>query len=219
VQTTCRKIPGAPSGPGATPGSMITNWIRNVRKRAIKAPKLHFIDSGLACHLLGIREPEQLGTHPLRGAIFESWVASEILKWRLNRGHPADLYGTPESSSSRTTVRRKAARLMAPEEARRHSPPRPGGRAHPGHRGQGSLLGSRPSGHDGSPHSARSPLEPFPIRPSDRGAPHGWTRLWVWYPRDRWSWVQRNRHWAPSHLPAPHPPSRIGWRIQITTWK
>ena len=72
-------------------------WLRNVRKRAIKAPKLHFIDSGLACHLLGIREPEQLGTHPLRGAIFESWVASEILKWRLNRGHPADLFHLRET--------------------------------------------------------------------------------------------------------------------------
>ena len=32
------------------------------------------------CYLLGIREPEQLRLHPLRGAIFESWMVSEIYK-------------------------------------------------------------------------------------------------------------------------------------------
>jgi hypothetical protein len=30
--------------------------------------------------------------HPLRGALFESWVASELLKARFNRGRPADLF-------------------------------------------------------------------------------------------------------------------------------
>ena len=53
---------------------------RNVRKRQIKAPKLHFLDSGLVCHLLGIRSPEELRHHPLRGQIFESWVAAEVFK-------------------------------------------------------------------------------------------------------------------------------------------
>jgi predicted AAA+ superfamily ATPase len=54
-------------------------------------PKLHFYDSGLACWLLGIRSPEQLRSHPLRGAIFETWVVSEIYKHRMNRGEPDGL--------------------------------------------------------------------------------------------------------------------------------
>lgn len=58
----------------------------NVSKRLIKTPKLHFVDSGLACYLLGIHSPGQLRDHPLRGAIFETWVASEILKSRTHRG-------------------------------------------------------------------------------------------------------------------------------------
>ena len=58
----------------------------NVSKRLIRMPKLHFYDSGLACWLLGIRDVGQLNVHPLRGAVFESWVVSEILKHRLNRG-------------------------------------------------------------------------------------------------------------------------------------
>jgi len=67
----------------------IPAWHRNVRKQAVKAPKLHLLDSGLVCNLLGIREPEQLRHHPLRGAIFESWVVAEIYKARLHRGRDA----------------------------------------------------------------------------------------------------------------------------------
>ncbi len=63
----------------------------NARKRLVKMPKLHFHDSGLVCWLLGIRTPDQLRSHPLRGAIFESWVASEILKARVHRGIPGGL--------------------------------------------------------------------------------------------------------------------------------
>jgi len=72
-------------------------WLRNARKRVVKAPKLHFVDSGLVCHLLGIRAPDQLREHPLRGAIFESWVVSEILKARLHRREAADLFHLREA--------------------------------------------------------------------------------------------------------------------------
>lgn len=61
-------------------------WHVNIRKQIVKAPKLHFFDSGLLCYLLGIREPEQLRLHPLRGAIFESWVFSEIYKTTVHKG-------------------------------------------------------------------------------------------------------------------------------------
>ncbi|QDU65806.1 ATP-binding protein [Engelhardtia mirabilis] len=63
----------------------------NLRKRLVKQPKLHFYDSGLVCWLLGIRSPDHLRAHPLRGAIFESWVVSELVKHSLNRGEPARL--------------------------------------------------------------------------------------------------------------------------------
>ena len=67
-------------------------YFGNIGKRLIKTPKLHFYDTGLVCWLLGIRDPSQLRLHPLRGAIFETWVVSEILKHRLNRGEHAGLY-------------------------------------------------------------------------------------------------------------------------------
>ena len=67
-------------------------WHTNIRKQVVKAPKLHFFDSGLACYLLGIREPEQLRLHPLRGAIFESWVISEIYKAGVHSGVQPSLF-------------------------------------------------------------------------------------------------------------------------------
>ena len=64
---------------------------RNVTKRVVRTHKLHFLDAGLLCFLLGIHQPSQLLQHPLRGAVFESWVVSEVLKARLHRGLEADL--------------------------------------------------------------------------------------------------------------------------------
>ena len=65
---------------------------RNFNKRLVKMPKLYFHDTGLACALLGIREPETLNLHPSRGALFENFVVSEIMKSRLNTGKQADIY-------------------------------------------------------------------------------------------------------------------------------
>lgn len=67
-------------------------WHVNIRKQVAKASKLHFFDSGLLCYLLGIHEPEQLRLHPLRGAIFESWVFSEIFKAGVHGGAPPNLF-------------------------------------------------------------------------------------------------------------------------------
>jgi len=67
-------------------------WHANIRKQIVKAPKLHFFDSGLVCYLLGIREAGQLRLHPLRGAIFESWVFSEIYKACVHSGLQPSLF-------------------------------------------------------------------------------------------------------------------------------
>lgn len=70
----------------------IPGWHPTVRKRVVKAAKLHFFDTGLVCYLLGIREPEQLRHHPQRGAIFETWVASEVFKLNAHAGGSTALY-------------------------------------------------------------------------------------------------------------------------------
>jgi hypothetical protein len=65
---------------------------RNFNKRLVKTPKLYFGDSGLMAWLLGIENAEQIATHPLRGAIFETWVVSEFMKRRTNVGQPPNLF-------------------------------------------------------------------------------------------------------------------------------
>lgn len=79
-------------------------WHRNIRKQLVKRPKLHFLDSGLACHLLGIRSAEELRHHPLRGAIFESWVASEIYKYHTHRGRRPTLFHYRESRGTEIDI-------------------------------------------------------------------------------------------------------------------
>ena len=64
----------------------------NLGKRLVKMPKLHFYDTGLVCWLIGIRTPEQLRSHPLRGPIFETWVVSEVVKHRMNLGETRGLF-------------------------------------------------------------------------------------------------------------------------------
>jgi hypothetical protein len=65
---------------------LVPGWFGNISKRLVKAPKLHFVDTGLACALLGISDEKVLGTHPLRGPLVESWFAGELLKAQAARG-------------------------------------------------------------------------------------------------------------------------------------
>lgn len=65
---------------------------RNFNKRLIRAPKLYFLDVGLAAGLLGIHTPEQLIFHAQRGAIFETFIIAEFLKNLFNQGLPSNLY-------------------------------------------------------------------------------------------------------------------------------
>lgn len=64
----------------------------NFNKRLIKAPKLYFLDAGLAAYLLGIESSRQILTHPLRGALFETMVVSEFHKYRFNEGKSSNYY-------------------------------------------------------------------------------------------------------------------------------
>lgn len=67
-------------------------YFENFSKRVVKTPKIFFVDSGLLCHLLSIRNVEHLKTHPLRGEIFETFIVSECFKRFYNLGETPPLY-------------------------------------------------------------------------------------------------------------------------------
>lgn len=76
--------------------SFIVNTIepfyKNFNKRIVKSPKMFFVDTGLACKLLGIDTIQQLKTHPAYGFIFESFVIGEYFKYCYNRGEDPRAY-------------------------------------------------------------------------------------------------------------------------------
>lgn len=77
---------------------------RNFNKRLVKASKLYFLDPGLLCFLLRIRSPEDLRLHASRGAIFESFVLSDLYKNFIHRGREPDLHFWRDSAGHELDV-------------------------------------------------------------------------------------------------------------------
>ena len=71
---------------------LVPPYFENFGKRLLKSPKIYILDSGLACHLLGIRTQAELNRSPFLGPLFEGFVAAEILKHQVNRGRRKELY-------------------------------------------------------------------------------------------------------------------------------
>lgn len=76
----------------------------NFGKRLVKTPKLYFLDSGLLAWLLGIRDAASLEAHAARGAVFETWVVSELVKRRFNAGQGAELFFWRDSQGHEVDV-------------------------------------------------------------------------------------------------------------------
>ena len=64
----------------------------NVTKRLVKAPKLYFLDTGLAAYLTEWATPETLEAGAYSGAIFETWIITELLKSYWHNGRQAPIY-------------------------------------------------------------------------------------------------------------------------------
>lgn len=71
---------------------MLKPYYKNFGKRIIKNPKIYFYDTGLVSSLLGITNSEQIETFYMRGALFENFIVSELLKRRLFAGKSDELY-------------------------------------------------------------------------------------------------------------------------------
>jgi len=64
----------------------------NLGKRLVKSPRIYIADSGLACHLLGVDTASELGKSPFRGALFEGFIASEVVKAQVSSGRRPEIY-------------------------------------------------------------------------------------------------------------------------------
>jgi len=71
---------------------LVPPYFENFGKRLIKSPKIYWGDSGLACYLLGVTSSAEFERSPFLGALFEGFVAGEILKSQANQGMRKELY-------------------------------------------------------------------------------------------------------------------------------
>ena len=83
---------------------LLQPYHKNFDKRVIKSPKLYFYDTGLLCHLLKIKDENQVKFNSYIGHLFENMIVSEYVKqnyhqnlmkefwfWRDSAGHEVDL--------------------------------------------------------------------------------------------------------------------------------
>ena len=108
---------------------LVPPYFENFGKRLIKSPKVYWADSGMACYLLGINSEAELERSPFLGALFEGYVAAEILKSQTNRGHRKELYYfrdqqglevdflIPRAGSNLWLVESKASKTVHPQMA------------------------------------------------------------------------------------------------------
>lgn len=71
---------------------LLEPYFANLTRRLIKTPKLYFRDSGLLCFLLGLESPGVLGSSPLAGPIWETFVLGQILRARSATGSAAQVF-------------------------------------------------------------------------------------------------------------------------------
>ncbi|HOW64403.1 MAG TPA: ATP-binding protein [Candidatus Paceibacterota bacterium] len=108
---------------------IVPPFYENLGKRLIKSPKVFVADSGLACHLLGIDSTVELTKSPFQGALFEGFIAAEIVKAQANAGRRRELYYfrdeqglevdflLPGRGGAISLVECKAARTVTPSDA------------------------------------------------------------------------------------------------------
>lgn len=65
---------------------LLMPYSKNTIKRIVKRPKLYFMDTGLACYLSMWNNARALEVSAMAGAMFETYVISEIIKSYANNG-------------------------------------------------------------------------------------------------------------------------------------
>lgn len=71
----------------------VPSYLNNRSKRHVQnMPKIHMIDTGLACSLLGLQTPEHLSRSQYFGGLLESFIYMELLKQNTWATEPVDLY-------------------------------------------------------------------------------------------------------------------------------
>lgn len=95
---------------------LLPTYHKTYNKRVVKTPKLYFLDTGLACSLLGIRQESEIVNSHFRGALFENFILLEILKQKYYRGSASGIYYWKENNGLEVDILIDTGKKIIPIE-------------------------------------------------------------------------------------------------------
>lgn len=102
---------------------LLKPYSNNAIKRAIRTPKLYFLDTGLAAYLTRWLTPETLSTGAMNGHFFETFVVSELIKSYANRGMDEYFYFLRDSNGREIDLLIFQDNTLFPIEIKKHTNP------------------------------------------------------------------------------------------------
>ena len=91
---------------------LLQPYHNNYTKRLVKTPKLYFVDTGLLCHLLNIRQTDQLLGSPFEGQVFENMCIMEVIKHLEYTLSPLECFFYRNSSKQEVDLVLKSAKNL-----------------------------------------------------------------------------------------------------------
>lgn len=102
---------------------LLQPYHNNLIKRAVKTPKIYFLDTGLAAYLTKWNTPEVMRNGAMAGAFFETFVIAEIIKSYLNRGKEAPIYFYRDRDMNEIDLLIQRDGTLYPIEIKKHADP------------------------------------------------------------------------------------------------
>ena len=102
---------------------LLQPYYNNITSRAIKTPKLYFLDTGLCCYLTGWNTPETLETGAMSGAIFETYIVSEIIKSYWHNGKQIQIYFYRDKEKKEIDILIEENGILYPVEIKKSANP------------------------------------------------------------------------------------------------
>jgi predicted AAA+ superfamily ATPase len=100
-------------------------YFSNISKRLVKSPKIYFTDVGTLCYLTGLRDVDHLAAGPMSGAVFETFVISQVYKRLLNRGIDPNVYFWRTAAGTEVDILVEEQGVLHPIEVKATATPRP----------------------------------------------------------------------------------------------
>ena len=104
---------------------LLKPYSNNSIKRAVKSPKLYFLDAGMCAYLTRWVNTDVLKHGAMNGAFFESFVVTEILKSYANAGADVDMYYLRDGNGREIDILLHENNTLYPLEVKITSEPSP----------------------------------------------------------------------------------------------